>query len=327
MVSSQWKIIHRKCPHRRRYFSQVSGIINSQDVQNYAAKHEDLARQSLVVPVPNSCYHSQDISREMITKNLHNYVRWRKWDEQYLSNPYTFAMISHVLTFPLTLASYNSDIINNRRGNVIRLCCVGARSEAYLPDHFWREFLYFCNVADRAFSSSPSTTPIQWHISFIGHDLPATLKSRNISLDQDASKVDGISMQHSSIQMTFHSGLLHEHIKHLYKKDHPSITEESIQSLWDAFVLFNPGIGHPNLISSWDPTLRFILQTGKKVLLTSHSDFDSHRDGEILQEHLGKDVEYHSNPFASLLAYDDPFPPKEGVRHVVRPNHSVCWID
>jgi hypothetical protein len=308
-------------------------IVNSSDVNAYAMKHEAFCRQSLMVPPAPSTYKKDDISRQNITNNLVNYLTWRKWDLQYLSNPYCFAMISHALTYPLTLASNALHFQKNmnhhlpvREDSTIRLCCVGARSEAYLPDHFWREFIHFCNL------HSDSIQPSKWHIDFIGHDLPPKLSPREITLNTDPcpdlTKSDSDQHQNqecisSSLYMTFTSGLLHNHVHQLYKTK----SVQDILSLWDGFVLYNPGIGHSNLESSWDPTLQFIFKTDQNVLITAHSDLDSQRDSQVLQKYIRKPgVSHVHNPFASLMAYEDPFPPEKGVQHFVRPNHSMLLI-
>lgn len=299
-------------------------IVKSSDVNGYAVKHEAFCRQSLKVPPVQSSYIMDRSSRHHATKNLFNYLSWRKWDPQYLSNPYSYAMISHALTYPLTMASNAFHFQREKEKSVIRLCCVGARSEAYLPDDYWREFLHFCTI------NSFETQPSKWQIDFVGHDLPSHMKSRTISLIDSftntqtlaSDKIQNHTGVLSSLQMTFTSGLLHNHVRELYKTK----SVQEILSLWDGFVLFNPGIGHPNLESSWYPTLKFILNTKKPALITAHSELDSQRDGNILKKHCGELFTHDNNPFSSLMAYEDPFPPETGVQHLVRPNHSVLLI-
>ena len=91
------------------------------------------------------------------------------------------------------------------------------------------------------------------------------------------------------------------------------------------YVLFNPGIGHPNLAKGWIPTLRYVINTRRPVLITAHSRLDTERDWSVLKATLldlgqderlqrccghsdddGEQNPYRLNPFASRLDYEDP---------------------
>ena len=103
------------------------------------------------------------------------------------------------------------------------------------------------------------------------------------------------------------------------------------------FVLFNPGCGHPNLKKKWEPTLKFILKTGKPILFTAHSAIDAERDRNVLEKLLvdeaehttyGGMVEYKVNPYASRMGFVDPFPSSDDISvHIVRPNHSIFVLE
>ncbi|OQR83239.1 hypothetical protein ACHHYP_14924 [Achlya hypogyna] len=81
----------------------------------------------------------------------------------------------------------------------------------------------------------------------------------------------------------------------------------------DAFVLFNPGLGHPALRALWAPTLRLALASRKPLLITCFSATDLHRDLEALDamaaELPGRLVFAQTaqlNPFQSRKATVDP---------------------
>jgi mitochondrial splicing suppressor protein 51 len=78
-----------------------------------------------------------------------------------------------------------------------------------------------------------------------------------------------------------------------------------------AFVLFNPGIGHPNLRDAWQPTLEMIIESGRPLLLTSFSTQDQSRDLEVLDQlqvnhRIKFIVQPQANPFGSLCYQLDP---------------------
>jgi len=102
-------------------------------------------------------------------------------------------------------------------------------------------------------------------------------------------------------------------------------------------MLFNPGIGHPHLESSWKPTVEFMLKTKQRILTTAHSEVDSERDWKVWKRGLvgrmqGEDedgsvrtgmVGYETNPFASTMSFEDQFPTQDGAIRV-SPNYSIC---
>lgn len=104
-------------------------------------------------------------------------------------------------------------------------------------------------------------------------------------------------------------------------------------------MLFNPGIGHPNLQKDWIPTVKFLIETNKPILFTSHSTIDADRDSKVLEKMLMNDnvnnsdriVKYEPNPYASRMKFVDPFPtfPKadDTSVHLVRPNDQVLLLN
>lgn len=90
----------------------------------------------------------------------------------------------------------------------------------------------------------------------------------------------------------------------------------------EAFVLFNPGLGHPHLREGWAGALEILLATGKPIIVSCHSEEDLERDARLLREagavrccrpdHAtssagsGGDVAPRRNAFRSLMLSEDP---------------------
>lgn len=253
------------------------------------------------------------------------------------------SLVSHPLTFPLTLGKHLATLLvdtcseRDVEGYSPRLCCVGARAEAALPDEYWREFLYSSILSADTEGASLSSACIS--IDFIGPDIAPHLQSKTVVLDADMSWPIT-----RSLKMDFHRKYLHQYISKKYREEkeeeeeadgkaasNESFDPTSLLSLWDGFVLFNPGIGHPNLAKGWLPTLRYVLKTKRPVLFTAHSHLDSERDWSVLKAtmlDLGQEERLHeiiarwhgstggddndenpykNNPFASRIDYEDPF--------------------
>ena len=248
-----------------------------------------------------------------------------------------------------------------RRNHIVRLCCVGPRAEVTLGLDFWREMLIIANLKAlhnkcyfyKTNSNNNNGKAIQkwnihWIIDFIGPDVKHdNINSRSISLhtfdDNDTIAQEAYNnytnVYHESLTLNNHIGFLHQYILKKYKtqRNDESSNPSHILNYWDGYILFNPGIGHENLMKSWLPTVKFILKTGKPIVTTAHSDLDSQRDIEIWNSILKSEeydydvnkLNYQLNPFASRMSYKDPFPPKayscNEVYHV-NPNYSVMTI-
>lgn len=101
--------------------------------------------------------------------------------------------------------------------------------------------------------------------------------------------------------------------------------EEAVEAA-DAFVLFNPGLGHPHLRQGWDGALKRLLATGKPIVVSCHSPKDLDRDTRLLREAGAEPccppsvnvsagegdvcrwdgLGAKENPFRSLMASEDP---------------------
>lgn len=220
-------------------------------------------------------------------------------------------LATHVLTGPLTLASKllrpldvsqrNSDMSNDTLR--VRVCCAGARAEASLPVQYWREVLVLLKW------SSPAVN-VALTIDFVGPDVVVGRKP--------------VHFEHggSTLQLRWpFAGKFHD-----YVAIEGAVARDS--SRYHGIVLFNPGLGHPNLKADWRPTIDLLLgrrrqsRESASVLLTAHSEVDANRESTYLKEDFGLTIDYSLNPFASEITYEDPF----DNTHVVRPNHFAAMF-
>ncbi len=322
-------ITHAFCRHLlRRFARNLSTAADSCPNRRFAQRYPAAATQVLTVP-PFSCDDVIPSPHPFLSardESLTRYLKWRGWNinsilsEHNLSDDSTseaaIGLLSHPLTFPLTLARHWTTLSGNKQA--VRLCCVGARAECTLPDKYWRELL----IATLTTHDESDNTCID----FVGPDIPTQLKSKTITLENDS-----MTSSHRPIRelsMNFHSSYLHEVVlKILKSQPQSSTTTEQIKNVWDGFVLFNPGLGHPNLSKQWKHTLKFLIGTGKPILFTAHSTTDAKRDQQVLENLLadcGDDriVQYAVNPYASRMEFVDPF----AKNHVLSPNHSVFLL-
>ena len=265
-----------------------------------------------------------------------DYWDWRQWDfsacrnsEQSLRHGQSLS--TRALTTPLT--AFNSlchSIRWNAQDDALDLdpgtpmptgpildrnhlwwCCLGARSEASLPIEYWKELIGLICHYDR--SRLPKYqchggSPIHLHIDFCGPEM-------------DARRPDVCISTSSKATLTLrwvYQGKYHDYYHSQAAGDGPID--------YDAYLLFNPGVGHPYLRDDWLPTLDLLFDNNTNrarkrstVLLTAHSEYDASRDAAALYSNTNIQVNYTENPFSAQLEYQDPL--LDG--HRVRPNHYV----
>ena len=333
----------------------------------FAKTHPEAARLVLIPPAPSQKIGIAPFDIDKVNckeEALEQYLEWRGWDvsikrildEHDIQHEYQSAvgLVSHPLTFPLTLGRHiqhlvqqpnQNDGANGQETRISRLCCVGARSECTLPDDFWREFLVMTSAKntldmfEKRGERADQTTSYKLIIDFVGPDVPNQIKTKHVALsDQDTTH----STQHS-LTMNYHTSFLHELVLQLFTKLHTrnnttanpvkNSALETMKQFWDGFVLFNPGLGHPNLSKDWESTIKFLSRTSKPILLTAHSSIDACRDSSVLQDRRmvsrsAAEIEdgYQLNPYASRMEFVDPFTGIKERVHVVRPNHSSLLI-
>jgi hypothetical protein len=316
------------------------------DALQWAAKHREAAQACLEIPPLKQ--HDDYLVRQCATWS--DYMRLRGWDhdktlqrfgfrsdsERSRTRSFAQALVSHVLSAPLTLR-YNlpwlsvepqlaiGDITRERYYR--RICCVGARAEATLPLEYWKEWLilerqHFAREQKTHKISSPSlvNSKLQLTIDFLGPDcIPRP--SHVLSYEESTLTLQWLSNQ------TFHEYVAQIH--GLYPEMLPSRSLSPVSLLpWDAYALFNPGLGHHHLKQSWQPTLQLLAselqQHSKPILCTAHSSLDAERDEKELRRVIvggghqpdGFLLEYQENAWASQISYQDPF----DRNHVVHPN-------
>jgi hypothetical protein len=337
---------HRRQQHHQRHHVLLFSQTAYQDpTLAWAQSNPRLAQECLNPPPTDSIGPSAENKME----SLETYLEWRRWTfpnkilcDQSQGRAFedpsecAKALISHLLSAPLTMASQFNHIIKNctndntEEGSTeFDWCCIGARAEASIPIVYWKEFLMssraslFSEEGRLASSSSsdPSNKSLDISLDFIGPDIPPKLSEQSIIIP--TRKDENNSTTTSLCLRGYHRGFFH---------DSPAMKTVNPNSRsWDAYIFFNPGFGHPNLRKSWESTLKLILDRGQAsarktqctLLLTAHSEQDMARDAAILSNVYGlKDVVYNENPFASRVSYEDPFE----KNHFVRPNHYVATV-
>jgi hypothetical protein len=256
---------------------------------SWANAHPEEARRCLAVPPiieRNPLSHpgpDDEATRKLKLSTLEDYVVKRGWDLG--TSEHGLALVSHVLSAPLTLRMITEQFLAQKHARQ-SWCCIGARAEATLPPRYWGEMM-----------DMHATTELELH--FVGPDV--RVGGPPADIHRNGSRL--------SLNWTYR-GLFH---------DLSNISDQS----WTHFVLFNPGLGHPQLKEHWLPTLSIL--KGRPLCLTAHSLIDAEQDSQLLEE-LGfadtSRIVYRPNPFSSRVLYQDPF----DSSHFVSPNKYVAWI-
>ena len=257
---------------------------------------------------------------------------------------YGQALASHIMTAPMTIYSMfhelseaNSKVITstkeviniyqNNREKVatekVRWGIIGARSEASLPIQYWQEMLDMIHA----------TRLLAFHQYMIGAKLGINTKRTalvpkllDITLDFIGPEMNiqpsivlhpSKSLRHDEYDFVgddtttniFTTCTMQWRYKGLYHTHYNEITEQEdvFDKQYDAYILFNPGVGHPYLQKLWQPTLQLIfeqyyrirnsLNEGCTILLTSHSMTDALRDSKSLQPYLVFAEDYNTDQY------------------------------
>mmetsp|Transcript_25016 Transcript_25016/g.58694 ORF Transcript_25016/g.58694 Transcript_25016/m.58694 type:complete len:345 (-) Transcript_25016:107-1141(-) len=321
------RLCSRKQQQRQRLRPDRSSLPFSQSAYEdptlaWARSNPRLAQECLNPPPAARLGPSSGSGTAAAVDSLESYLEWRGWtvpEELRDDEPErATALISHVLSAPLTLASHFGLLAEHRDW-----CCVGARAEAGIPTAYWKEFLLLSSDSGASSprrSGEPSRSGrdrLELSIDFVGPDIPPKLAEQSVRLAEGGDGRETAVVASLSLR-GHHRGLFH---------DVPAV--EANADPWDAYLLFNPGVGHPNLRVSWEPTLNAILGTNHPrrrpgaLLLTAHSERDMARDAAILRDVYGlENLAYRENPFASRVSYEDPLE----KHHFVRPNHYVAAV-
>eukprot|EP00977_Amphora_coffeiformis_P023338 scaffold13016_cov154-Amphora_coffeaeformis.AAC.11 len=337
MIRSTLSLRHHK---QQQQLLVLRRCYQSETLQ-WASQHRVLAQQCLNLPATSvpSGPPTQPI------RSWEAYLEWRQWyfpsELPAEDTNKAVGLVSHVLSAPLTAATQLFSAFFQNQSTIhfsgtMNWCCVGARAEASLPVEYWKEILVLWahtspNNARCTTTTTTTTTTenknnnkLDVTIDFVGPDV---LRRPSTHLTYEG---------HSLTLRWLYNGTFHEYLQRM-QEDPYSVSDDMVhvdENTWDAYILFNPGLGHKNLMASWEPTLQLLLSSGStvgltgnaaKIVLTAHSSQDAIRDTECLTNYLLQEAPlYKTNPFASRVDYEDPFEPG----HIVRPNqyaYTLVW--
>lgn len=267
--------------------------------------------------------------------------------------------LSHILTYPLTLAAGLEEAGIASWGGGTRaaeeaaprvpatepprrplsVVCIGARAEGSLPPSLWLEALF----------ALPGVSHLDLHLvgpevavpprqlleeAAIKHKAPSPNPSGTVSAKggSDRPKLN-LSLGSRTLAITWTRALVGGEAQ---RSCHPeergrdegattSAQEASAEAAGidetlagaDAYVLFNPGLGHPHLVRGWEPATELILRRSKPVILTGNNGQDLDRDVRQLgsvgerccagwKGGRGKRLSLKRNAFGSLRRTEDP---------------------
>ena len=167
------------------------------------------------------------------------------------------AVMSAALTFPMTIAAFLRGRPQPPGGGPVRIAVLGARAEAQLPEHLWREVSELLSAVDL-------------ELVFVGPSASEGMASPRTS------------HAGSRLSREWMPGLFHETVLGRALLDQASAVERChATNAFHAYVAFNPGVGHPDWQEAWRPTMRAVLGTGAPLLLTALSSFDADQDSEF----------------------------------------------
>lgn len=313
-------------------------------LRSWVDHNTSLAKQVLTPPPPPSNLYlcggiffeslSTKTDDEPMVNTLEKYLQHRNWAIPYhntLDKEASISLVSYPLTYPLTLGYfYCKHIMDNQRiapqygmaTKPIRICCIGARAEATLPEPFWKELLI-------------STYPLSWDITFIGPEvIQPKEQCKILKLVNEGDNVDSFEKQF--LRLSFHRCYFEDYISTINEQNN---TNNVISDLWSGAVLFNPGFGHTYLKDKWVGTMQLLIRSHIPLVITAHNQSDSDRDFEALrgiiqsvgtaycnnhsQNRICLPLGYTVNPWSSQLDVVDPLHPTDSQS--VRTNsHVLC---
>lgn len=274
---------------RRRWSSSRSSSSSSQQqceedaTLQWARAHPEIAQACLNPPFV--ALHRSD-SGDLFFESWDDYWDWRGWEFPIDSSSSSSsssdqagclrhgqALATHVLTAPLTLFAAAPLLLPNNNAKstedltlsaeqdqqqqqlaplrTIRWCCLGARSEASLPIEYWNELL---GLLDHQQKSN------HYHHTTGGNTASFDLQLDFCGPEMDARRPDA-TLVHGTSKLTLrwvYAGKYHDY----YDNELPRIKtkDTKFDHCYDAFVLFNPGLGHPHLQNDWRPTLDLLFK-------------------------------------------------------------------
>jgi splicing suppressor protein 51 len=164
------------------------------------------------------------------------------------------ALLSSALTYPLTATAALASVVPDK--GTVSVCVLGARAEASLPAHFWSEArdLLGCRELTVLFCGPKACVPVAV-----------------------ANSDPHLTLVHPSEGQLFHQSSLGRSLLGA-----PGVGEEPPPALPDAFLCFNPGLGHRGWERAWEPTVRAMRRAGRPILLTALGQHDAEADRGFL---------------------------------------------
>ena len=269
--------------------------------------------------------------------------------------------LSHLLTFPLTLATglheaglgfpprseassgAESDqeglSTKTAGGYSITVACIGARAESSLPPALWRELLFALPLVH--FLDLHHIGPEVSHPSGL---VPPT--DRGARLPLPGSPLTSVNLDGRTVNITCTRAILGQEAGRCGGVGDTSeggdgsvaaaVAERAVAKA-DAIVFFNPGFGHPHLREGWEGALERLICTGKPLIVTCHSLKDLDRDAR--QVHAvaerscvdwvsarGSHLFPRENPFRSLITAEDPLSRSHGAPEIVSSNWGMFVV-
>ncbi|CAB1112796.1 unnamed protein product [Ectocarpus sp. CCAP 1310/34] len=283
-------------------------------------------------------------------ESLEGYLQARRWP--YRGEP-ARRFLSHILTYPLTLAAGLREAQTRKEPehtNKLAVVCLGARAESTMPPAYWREALFALPDVSRlslhligpelglppgvvaaarpgtaAWDGAGTISPISTAVVSVGARTADIAWTRAMVGPSAGGCVAGAEQQ-PEVAAGSAVGSGRGAATEAGAAEAVGAAEEAVQAA-DAFILFNPGLGHPHLRQGWDGALKRLLATGKPIVVSCHSPKDLDRDTRLLREagakpccppsaanasagegygNRGNGLGAKENPFRSLMASEDP---------------------
>lgn len=305
--------------------------------------------------------------------------------------------LSHLLTYPLTLASGvreagfvgfpvptaplaqkgpvsasglgnsgRSDCSDgsgdSERGSALAVVCLGARAESTMPPSFWLETLFalpgFSHVSLHLIGPELGVPPGVaggrggQATTTTGSDAESG-RERKAGLSSTATHATVLSIGERTLEVGWTRAMFGRAAAAAGEEGRKAVgaaaataaaataaAEKAVADA-DAFVLFNPGLGHPHLREGWAGALERLLDTGKPIIVSCHSEKDLERDARLLREAgavrccpeqatapasgEGGDDFPRKNAFRSLMASEDPLS-APGQEELVSCNWGVVVV-
>lgn len=232
-------------------------------------------------------------------------------------------------------------------GHRIAVVCIGARAESTLPPSFWRETLF----------ALPGVSSLDLHLIGPELSLPAGLPPAATDIGSKAGVPSTtVHVGDRTADVSWTRAILRRltgACVGVAEKEAGkgtgvgaasaattaagAIAERAVARA-DAFVLFNPGLGHPHLREGWNGAVERLIASGKPIIVSCHSQEDLERDarrlGEIGERCYGEGwakgrgvgIFPRKNAFCSLMASEDPLPSRPGAAELVSSNWGLLVV-